>query len=182
MFEVGLRPLTLSDIARVLEWSKDEEFCLANGWPVGLPQERLEDWFLRLLNNPPVDLIRQGILVGGNLVGFADLRELNPLEHRARLRIAIGTPDQRGQGVGYMAGLKMLEYAFNQLSLERVTAEVHSSNRRMLSLVEKLGFTLEGILRQHETRHGIKEDLHLFGMLKQEFTPRTVLPLETSAA
>lgn len=181
MSDVLLRPLTLGDLARVLEWSKDEEFCLANGWPVGLPQERLEDWFLRLLNNPPVDLIRQGILIEGRLVGFVDLRELNPLEHRARLRIAIGTPDQRGQGVGYAAGLKMLDHAFNQLNLERITAEIRSSNKRMLSLIEKLGFTLEGVLRQHETRHGVKEDVYLFGMLKHEFVPRTVLTLEASA-
>ncbi len=95
MLEVYLRALVMSDLARVLEWSRDEAFCLANGWPVGLPAEQLQDWFVRLLNNPPVDLIRKGIVVTtpqypeGHLVGFVDLREVNPLEKRARLRIAI---------------------------------------------------------------------------------------------
>jgi [ribosomal protein S5]-alanine N-acetyltransferase len=177
MLEVQLRPLALSDISRVLQWSKDEEFCLANGWPIGLQRERLEDWFLRLINNPPVDLIRLGIMAEGELVGFVDLREVNPLEHRARLRIAIGDPGQRGQGLGYAAGLKMLDHAFSVLGLSRITAEVTSSNVKMLGLLDKLGFTREGILRQHETRNGIKEDLILFGMLRSEFSPRSMLPL-----
>ncbi|MDX2004440.1 MAG: GNAT family protein [Meiothermus sp.] len=177
MLEVQLRPLTLSDISRVLRWSEDEEFCLANGWPLGLQRERLEDWFLRLINNPPADLIRLGIVVDGGLAGFVDLREVNPLEHRARLRIAIGDPGQRGQGVGYAAGLKMLEHAFGTLGLGRITAEVASSNLKMLGLLDKLGFTREGVLRSHETRNGVKEDLVLFGMLREEFSPRSVLPL-----
>lgn len=177
MLGVYLRTLVMSDLPRVLEWSRDEAFCLANGWPVGLPAEQLQDWFVRLLNNPPVDLVRKGIVVTapqhpeGHLVGFVDLREVNPLEKRARLRIAIGDETHRGQGVGYAAGLQMLEHGFTELGLERITAEVHSSNGRMLSLLEKLGFKREGVLRQHETRQGIKEDVHLFGMLREEFEP-----------
>ncbi len=184
MVEVHLRPLVMSDLSRVLEWSRDEAFCLANGWPVGLPAEQLQDWFVRLLNNPPVDLIRKGIVITtaqhpeGYLVGFVDLRELNPLEKRARLRIAIGDESHRGQGVGHAAGLQMLEHGFTELGLERITAEVHSSNSRMLSLVEKLGFMREGVLRQHETRQGVKEDVHLFGMLRNEFQPRDAAWLE----
>ncbi len=189
MFEVSLRPLALRDLPSVLDWSRDEAFCLANGWPVGLPPEQLQDWFVRLLNNPPVDLVRRGIVVtspqypSGHLVGFVDLRELNPLEKRARLRIAIGEEVHRGQGVGYAAGLQMLEYGFTELGLERIVAKVHNSNSRMRSLLEKLGFQLEGILRQHETRQGIKEDVYLFGMLRAEFPPMsTIHPLAQSAS
>ncbi len=168
----------MSDLARVLEWSRDEAFCLANGWPVGLPAEQLQDWFVRLLNNPPVDLVRRGIVVTnaqypeGRLVGFVDLRELNPLERRARLRIAIGDELHRGQGIGYAAGFQMLEHGFFELALERITAEVHSSNTRMRNLLERMGFVREGILRQHETRQGIKEDVYLYGMLRAEFQPK----------
>lgn len=177
MLEVHLRPLALSDLPRVLEWSRDEAFCLANGWPVGLPAEQLQDWFVRLLNNPPVDLVRKGIVITtpqhpeGYLVGFVDLRELNPLEKRARLRIALGEENQPGQEVAYAAGLQMLAHGFVELGLERITAEVLGTQQQMLGLLEKLGFKREGVLRRHETWQGIKEDLHLFGMLREEFEP-----------
>lgn len=174
---VRLRPLAVSDLPRVLEWRHNEAFWLANGWPMGLPAEQLQDWFVRLLNNPPVDLVRKGVVVNtpehpeGYLVGFVDLLELNPLEKRARLHIAIGEEGFWEQGVGYAAGSQMLEHGFSELSLERITAEVQSSNRPMLHLLEKLGFQLEGILRQHVTRQGVKQDLYLFGMLHSEFKP-----------
>lgn len=177
MPEVHLRPLVLSDLPHVLEWSRDEAFCQAHGWPVGLPSEQLQDWFVRLLNNPPVDLVRKGIVVvtpqhpEGRLVGFVDLRELNPLEKRARLRIALGEETHPEQEVAYTAGLQMLAHGFTKLGLERITAEAHGSNIQMRDLFEKLGFKCEGTLRQHETRQGIKEDLHLFGMLREEFEP-----------
>jgi RimJ/RimL family protein N-acetyltransferase len=161
----------MGDLSRILQWSRDEAFCLANGWPVGLPAEQLQDWFVRYLNNPPVDLVRKGILLSEQLVGFVDLRELNPLEQRARLQIAIGEETHRGQGVGYAAGLKILHHGFEELGLWRITAEIHGSNIRMRNLVEKLGFVQEGVLRQHETRLGIREDLYLYGMLREEFQP-----------
>ncbi|RIH87127.1 putative ribosomal N-acetyltransferase YdaF [Meiothermus luteus] len=173
---VLLRPLVMSDLSRILAWSQDEAFCLANGWPLGLSPEKLQDWFVRLLNNPPADLVRRGIVLTGEedpeeqLVGFVDLRDLNLLEKRARLRIAIGEEAHRGQRVGHAAGKLMLEYGFTELGLERITAEVHGSNLEMRSLLEGLGFTLEGILRQHETHQGIKEDVYLYGMLRQEFS------------
>lgn len=169
MPKVLLRPLGWPDLPHVRQWSEDEEFCLANGWPLGLPEERLQDWFLRLLNNPPVDLVRQGIVVDERLVGYIDLKEINPLERRARLGIAIGDRAYRSQGIGYRAGIQMLQLGFGELGLERITCEVHSGNARMIKLAEKLGFVREGVLRQHETRHGLKEDLHLFGMLREEF-------------
>jgi RimJ/RimL family protein N-acetyltransferase len=171
VLEVHLRPLVMGDLSRILEWSRDEAFCLANGWPVGLPAEQLQDWFVRYLNNPPVDLVRKGILLSEQLVGFVDLRDLNPLEQRARLQVAIGEETHRGQGVGYAAGLKMLHHGFEELGLWRITAEIHGSNIRMRNLVEKLGFVQEGVLRQHETRLGIREDLYLYGMLREEFQP-----------
>jgi RimJ/RimL family protein N-acetyltransferase len=176
VLDVHLRPLVIGDLSRILEWSRDEAFCLANSWPVGLPAEQLQDWFVRYLNNPPVDLVRKGILLSEQLVGFVDLRELNPLEQRARLRIAIGEEAYRGQGVGYAAGLKILHHGFEELGLWRITAEIHGSNIRMRNLVEKLGFVQEGVLRQHETRLGIREDLYLYGMLREEFQPQQ-LPL-----
>lgn len=172
---VILRPLVMSDLSQILAWSHDEAFCLANGWPLGLSSEKLQDWFVRLLNNPPADLVRRGIVLAGAehpeelLVGFVDLRDLNLLEKRARFRIAIGEEAYRNQGVDYAAGKLMLAYGFNELGLERITAEERGSNVRMRSLMERLGFTLEGILRQHETYQGIREDIYLYGMLRQEF-------------
>jgi RimJ/RimL family protein N-acetyltransferase len=38
--------------------------------------------------------------------------------------------------------------------------------------MERVGFQLEGILRQHELHNGSRRDMHVFGMLKSEFYER----------
>jgi len=175
--DVTLRPLTLADIAIMLQWSEDEEFCLANDWPLNQPPERWEETFLRMVNNPPVNLIRLGIQAHNLLIGYVDLGQMNPLEARAAFGIAIGNRAYWGQGYGYTAGHQMLRYGFQDRGLERVTAEAHASNTRPIALLVRLGFTLEGVLRRHETYRGEKQDVYLYGMLKEEFVSRPALRL-----
>jgi hypothetical protein len=35
--------------------------------------------------------------------------------------------------------------------------------------MERVGFQEEGILHQHEIHNGVRQDMHVFGMLKSEF-------------
>ncbi|GEM86833.1 GNAT family N-acetyltransferase [Meiothermus granaticius] len=169
MPDLILRPLVLADISTIMAWTQDEEFCLASGWPLHQPPERWEEIFLRMINNPPVNLVRLGIETHGQLIGYTDLGEINPLEARASFAIAIGDRGYWGRGYGFTAGRQMLRYGFEEQGLERITAEVHASNTRPIRLLERLGFLREGVLRQHETYRGEKQDLYLYGMLKEEF-------------
>ncbi len=38
--------------------------------------------------------------------------------------------------------------------------------------MERVGFRREGVLRQHETHNGARQDVHIFGLLKAEFYQR----------
>lgn len=57
------------------------------------------------------------------------------------------------------------DYPFNQLGVQRVTAPVQSSNHKVQDMLNRLGFTNEGRLRDY---YGKGEDEILFGMLKNE--------------
>jgi RimJ/RimL family protein N-acetyltransferase len=160
----------------MLGWTQDEEFCLANGWPLHQPLERWEETFLRMVNNPPVNLVRLGIEAEERLIGYTDLGEINPLEARAAFGIAIGNREYWGKGYGFAAGQATLRHGFEERGLDRITAEVHASNTRPIRLLERLGFTREGVLRRHETYRGEKQDVHLYGMLKEEFAALAARP------
>ncbi len=66
----------------------------------------------------------------------------------------------------------MLEHAFVTLNHKRIVAEVHGSNQRSLRLMARLGFVREGTLRQHETYRRQKQDVILFGLLRDEYQTR----------
>lgn len=55
-------------------------------------------------------------------------------------------------------------YVFDQLNCKRLTAQCRRRNRAMRKLMERLGFTLEGVKR-HTSRH---EDVMIYGMLRGE--------------
>lgn len=60
---------------------------------------------------------------------------------------------------------ELFAYPFEQLSCLRVTALVGRKNRASRTLVEKLGFRLEGVVRDG---FGQNRDAMLYGMLKRE--------------
>jgi [ribosomal protein S5]-alanine N-acetyltransferase len=167
--DVNLRPLQLEDLKTVMLWAKDTEFCLANEWSLEIPEERLTSHWTGIITEISDTLIRKGITFNGQLIGYADLADINTFEARASLGYAIGNSSLWGQGLGFLGAKLMLELAFENLKLERVTAEVNAANTRSLRVLEKLGFKLEGVLRQHETYCGVRGDVHLFGMLREEF-------------
>ncbi len=63
----------------------------------------------------------------------------------------------------------VLSYGFTELALNRVTALVHTENKASRHVLKKLGFTVEGTLREHEYLYGQFADVITLGLLKREF-------------
>jgi [ribosomal protein S5]-alanine N-acetyltransferase len=67
-------------------------------------------------------------------------------------RVAIGyiiVPARHRQGLATEAVSAMLDFCFNELGLRRVQAFIHPDNSPSGTLVEKLGFHCEGLLRDN---------------------------------
>jgi ribosomal-protein-alanine N-acetyltransferase len=77
-------------------------------------------------------------------------------------------------GDGYMAeGFALaLEFAFRELRLHRVEANVQPGNRRSLALVERLGFEREGYSRRYVKIGGRWRDHVRFAMLAEDWAKR----------
>ena len=76
------------------------------------------------------------------------------------------------QGTGLNAHMKflMLRYAFETLNFEKVEFRIDERNLRSRKAVEKLGATLEGILRKNVyLKDGFKRNTCCYGMLKEEW-------------
>lgn len=73
-------------------------------------------------------------------------------------------------GKGYMteALSTMLSFGFEQLDLNRIYAFVFVNNPGSNSLLKKLGFTLEGVVRDKHLFRGKYYDHNLYSLLKRE--------------
>jgi ribosomal-protein-alanine N-acetyltransferase len=56
----------------------------------------------------------------------------------------------------------LVEYALSSWKLKRIEAKVEPENRNSIKLLQKLGFTYEGILSQDEGAEEAASDLYLY--------------------
>jgi [ribosomal protein S5]-alanine N-acetyltransferase len=135
---IKLRPLSIDDISYVLEWSKDDKFCLANDWELNRNEQELYKWWQHCVDNSSEDFIRLAIELENRLIGYADLACIKSDE--AELGIAIGDSSLWGKGIGFNASISMMDYASKHLGITVFNAETHETNIRSRKMLEKIGF------------------------------------------
>ena len=102
----------------------------------------------------------------GELVGFARLA-LGGVQ-AAKLGYAIAHGHQ-GKGYATDAVRTMLGFAFGVLGLHRVTTAIGPDNTASIAVVQRVGFTREGVLRDHVHTNGAWRDSVLFSLLATEW-------------
>lgn len=79
-------------------------------------------------------------------------------------------PEYWRRGLMTRALSAVLNYGFSHLGLNKVEATVNITNQRSSGLLLKLGFQLEGTLRDYRNRRGVFGDAWFFGLLRREWS------------
>lgn len=75
-----------------------------------------------------------------------------------------------GNGYMYEALMALLDYAFEELTLNRIEALVMPGNARSRRLLARLGFVHEGTLRQYDYFKGALHDMEMHALLRDDRT------------
>ncbi len=78
-------------------------------------------------------------------------------------------PDEQNKGLGTKASRLMIDYGFKELRLHRIHARVFDHNVRSKKIWKNLGFEEEGVLREVDFIDGEFRDLHIYGLLEDEW-------------
>jgi ribosomal-protein-serine acetyltransferase len=116
-----------------------------------------------------VGLDALGIFVNGGYVGGIGLR-MDATQGHVELGYWIGSAHE-GRGLVTLACRALLEHAFGELGLHRVTICVATDNARSRAIPARLGFTEEGLLREAERTSTGYHDLVIYGLLGHEWRP-----------
>jgi [ribosomal protein S5]-alanine N-acetyltransferase len=134
-----LRPLKMDDYGNVLRWSRDDIFCLANGWETNRKEAELYKWWHSVVTTSKDDFLRLGIEYKEQLIGYADLAHIKNCT--AEIGIAIGDSILWGKGIGVQSVRCLMDYAVKELGITTFTAETNETNIRSRKMLEKVGFT-----------------------------------------
>ncbi|NWF64122.1 MAG: GNAT family N-acetyltransferase, partial [Chloroflexi bacterium] len=107
------------------------------------------------------------------LIGKALIEYVNWTNGNGYIRLGIGEPEFRGKGFGSQALRLLLDYAFYELSLTRVTAVVPAYNEGAIRLFERFGFIEESRRRNAIYLDDRFWDVVGFGLLNAEWREST---------
>src|SRR5262249_2722298 len=104
----------------------------------------------------------------GEIVGSVSMKGISRTMNYAEIGYGIDEA-WYGRGIATAATASLIEMAFTQTTLRKLIAYVHDKNAASCRVMQKLGFTQEGLLREHYIINGVPENELLFGLLKSDW-------------
>lgn len=167
-----MRPLTLGDAPVVFDAVQGERSELRTWLPWVDQTETVADT-IRFVEEAQQRREDGSALVYGlwQEIEFAGVVDLHAIDHENGsaqigywLRCAA-----RGQGLATQSSMALLGIAFEILELERVEIRCAVQNEPSQAIPRRLGFALEGTLRHAQKLSEGHTDLHVYGLLAQEY-------------
>lgn len=101
-------------------------------------------------------------------IGTCTLFHFHRASRRAELGYALARPCW-GQGLMHEALVRLVGYAFDDLGLNRLEADIDPRNTASARSLARLGFRKEGTLRERWIVGGEVSDSDLYGLLRSEW-------------
>ena len=165
---IFLRALEPTDLAFVYAIENDESI-----WEVSHTQTPYSSFLIKqYLENAHQDIyeakqLRLAICENDNenAIGLIDLFDFDPKNNRAGIGILIKNTENRNQGIGTEALGLLINYAFYNLNLNQLYANIATENVGSLKLFTNFGFQKIGIKKKWNLVNGIYKDEALFQLI-----------------
>lgn len=167
---VVVRPVQDGDLADLLAVNGDAEVVRHLPYPAWQSLDDAAAWLGRMRALEAAGTGRQFVLAArddGRAIGTLLLFRHEPASARAEIGYVLGRA-QWGRGLMREALRTFCAAAFERAGLRRIEAEVRPENEASNRLLDALGFTLEGRLRQRWQAKGEAYDVHHWGLLAGE--------------
>lgn len=167
---IYLRALEPEDLEFVYAIENDESI-----WEISHTQTPYSRFLIRqYLENAHQDIyeakqLRLAICLtnSSEAIGLIDLFDFDPQHSRAGIGILIQNSSERNKGIGSEALQLLIEYAFSQLQLHQLYANIGTDNEASLQLFTKFGFQKIGIKKQWNKVNNVYKDEALFQLINE---------------
>src|SRR5690606_3107957 len=165
--DIILRAIEQDDMQLLKELINDPEVeKMVVGWSFPVSTNQQINWINSLSNDRNnirfiIDIRNVGA------VGVVSLTRIDFKNGTATINIKLKKEDKiRNKGIGYKAIAMLIDYAFNQLNLNCLVANILNYNTASQKLFEKSGFELEGTLRKRVFKNGAHQDLLSYSLIR----------------
>lgn len=174
-----LRPLTEGDAGALFALCSDPEVMRYAGslpWTeIGQAQQRIQRHLNAMASDEYLCLgivLRSDKDTAAPLIGSCTLFNLSEPCRRAEIGYSLARA-YWGQGYMHEALMALVSYGFQDMHLNRIEADIDPRNLASEKSLKRLGFRLEGYLRERWIVDGVVSDSGLYGLLASEWPPVT---------
>jgi UDP-4-amino-4,6-dideoxy-N-acetyl-beta-L-altrosamine N-acetyltransferase len=166
MKNIKLIPLSIEYLDIVFQWrnridvrknmytsheiTKEEH----RSWFDKISEDTTKNYFIFELDNKP-----------SGVIGFVDINMLSKSSSWA-----FYSGDTTIRGIGSLMEVTALDYAFNEMKLEKLHCEVLEFNDTVIKFHKKYGFQEEGIFKKHHFTEGNFWDVHRLAIFKNDWS------------
>ena len=159
------------DAGKVCSWITSEAEMVkwagpSLSWPITQKQFREH---LRVVKTKPETLYSFGLYRGNELIGYCELAGINRKFQSAHLSRVIISPKHRNKGLAQIMIDRVLGFGFVELGLNRIGLGVFDFNKPAIKCYKKVGFKLEGTLRQTSKVGNSFWDCCMMSILRKEW-------------
>ena len=101
-------------------------------------------------------------------IGYAIIDKIDVENGRCYAQVQI-EESFRGKGYGCDAWDRILHVCFDTMKMNKVVLEVITTNLRAIHVYEKLGFKIEGTLKNHYKKSDGFIDVHIMSILRSDY-------------
>lgn len=150
---IKLIPFNKAHFEKSRKWMNDPELCrLFNRVYRSWSKEDQEKWYAQLKKDRSQLVF--AIIYNGIYVGNIGLKEIDHENKKGEYYILIGDKKYWNKGIGTKASKLLLSKCKRQLKLNKIYLQVAESNKSALKLYKKIGFVIEGRLKNEFIREG----------------------------
>ncbi|GAB6550706.1 MULTISPECIES: GNAT family N-acetyltransferase [Bacillus] len=169
---IRLEPFKRKDFKQLMNWISSENFLIqwsGNAFTYPLTEQQL-DKYIESTNTLAFKVIDEQ---SAEVVGHISLGQIDNINKSARIgKVLVGDTKMRGRSIGKHMMKAVLQIAFEELKLHRVTLGVYDFNTSAISCYEKIGFVKEGLLRESKKVGETYWNLWEMSMLEYEWSDK----------
>jgi RimJ/RimL family protein N-acetyltransferase len=170
--KVQLLAVEREHLKQLLEWRNNTDFRRYFREYRELSMSHQERWYEeKVLKDPTTEMFSICRISDGRLIGCCGLVYINWIAKHADLSLYIGWNDAYIDDQGYAeeSCRLLLCYAFEELGLNKVWLEIYVFDEKKKKLYDKLGFKVDGILRENCFHAGEFRDSYVLSILAREW-------------
>lgn len=168
--EGRIRPWRLDDAADLADAINNQKVQdnLRDGIPFPYTQRDASEYITAMLHADPDKVFAFAITVEDKAIGSIGVfRQENIHARTAQLGYYLAEP-YWGRGYGTCAVRQVCRLVFDTTDILRIFAEPFAHNLPSCRVLEKAGFSLEGVMRKNAEKNGSVFDMKLYALVKED--------------